>query len=79
MPGEDPAGKRIVSHKLSRDREKGGLIEKHRAGNDRIFSAPKSVSTAYGGDGEGIKEALDAVGRMVGWRGERRSDRLRLV
>jgi len=57
--GEDPAGKRIVKHK--RSREKGVLIEEHRAGIDCTFSAPKPVSVAYAAGVEGIKEAHDAA------------------
>ena len=43
--GEDPEGKRIVKHRPMR--EKGVLVDKHRAGNDCTFSAPKSVSTSH--------------------------------
>jgi len=57
--GEDLEGKRIVTHK--RFREKGVLIEAHRAGNDCTFSAPKPVSLAYAAGVEGIKDAHDAA------------------
>ena len=59
--GEDPAGRRIVSPKLTRDRETGELVESHRAGNDGTFSAPKSVSIAHCCRVPGIKEAHDAA------------------
>ncbi len=59
--GEDPAGNRLVSFRLSRDPETGALVERHRAGNDLTFSAPKSVSIAYVAGVSGIKEAHDAA------------------
>ena len=59
--GEDPAGNRLVSPKVSRDLKSGTLIEQHRAGNDCTFSAPKSVSIAYAAGVKGIKEAHDAA------------------
>jgi conjugative relaxase-like TrwC/TraI family protein len=57
--GEDPQGKRIVKYRPMR--EKGVRVEKHRAGNDCTFSAPKSVSIAHAAGVEGIKEAHDAA------------------
>ena len=57
--GEDPEGTRIV--KYQRRREKGVHVEKHRAGNDCTFSAPKSVSISHASGVEGIKEAHDAA------------------
>ena len=59
--GEDTAGNRLVSPKVSRDMESGALIKQHRAGNDCTFSAPKSVSIAYAAGVKGIKEAHDAA------------------
>ncbi|GFO62684.1 relaxase domain-containing protein [Geomonas paludis] len=59
--GEDPAGNRLVSFRLSRNPDTGALVERHRAGNDLTFSAPKSVSIAYVAGVSGIKEAHDAA------------------
>ena len=39
--GEEPGGNRIVSYKLTYDKETGLPDEKHRAGNDCTFSARK--------------------------------------
>ena len=58
--GEDPGGKRIIKYKPTRD-EVTGAPEKHRAGNDCTFSAPKSVSIAYAAGGDAVKEAHDAA------------------
>ncbi|MBJ6749016.1 MobF family relaxase [Geomonas anaerohicana] len=58
---EDPAGNRFVSFWLFRDPDTGALVERHRAGNDLTFSAPKSVSIAYVARVTGIKEAHDAA------------------
>ncbi len=63
--GEDPAGNRLVSFRVSRDPDTGALIERHRAGNDCTFSAPKSVSIAYVAGVEGVKEAHDAAVHSV--------------
>jgi conjugative relaxase-like TrwC/TraI family protein len=63
--GQDPSGELIVAPKLTRDRERGTLIEMHRAGNDCTFSAPKSVSIAYAAGVEGIKEAHDKAVTLV--------------
>jgi len=60
--GRDPAtGERIVAPRLSRDKKTGELIERHRAGNDGNFSAPKTVSIGYVAGVAGIKEAHDAA------------------
>ena len=59
--GEDPAGNRLVAPRVSREPGSGALIERHRAGNDCTFSAPKSVSIAYAAGVDGIKEAHDAA------------------
>ena len=59
--GEDPAGNRLVSPKVSRDKETGELVEQRRAGNDTTYSDPKSVSLAFAAGVKGIKEAHDAA------------------
>ena len=59
--GEDPVGNRLVAPRVSREPGSGALIERHRAGNDCTFSAPKSVSIAYAAGVEGIKEVHDAA------------------
>jgi conjugative relaxase-like TrwC/TraI family protein len=59
--GEDPAGGRIIVHKLTRDKVSGDPVEEHRAGNDCTFSAPKSVSIAYAAGVDAVKEAHDAA------------------
>jgi len=38
--GEDPGGNRIISHKLTRDKETGERVETHRAGNDYTTYEP---------------------------------------
>lgn len=57
--GETPSGNRLVSFRVSSAPEAGALIERHRAGNDCTFSAPKSISIAYIAGVTGMKEAHD--------------------
>jgi len=60
--GRDPVtGERLVAPRLSRDRKSGELVERHRAGNDGTFSAPKTVSIAFAAGVDGIREAHDAT------------------
>ncbi len=60
--GRDPAsGVQLVVSGYSREGKKRELVQKHRAGNDATFSAPKSVSIGFVLGVDGIKEAHDAA------------------
>lgn len=60
--GRDPAtGVPLVAAGYSREGKTGDLVQRHRAGNDATFSAPKSVSIGFVLGVEGIKEAHDAA------------------
>ena len=60
--GRDPVtGVQLVASGYAREGKAGGLVQKHRAGNDATFSAPKSVSIGFVLGVEGIKEAHDAA------------------
>ena len=58
--GEDPGGNRIIGYQVSHD-ESGATVEKHRAGIDCTFSAPKSVGIGYAAGVDGVKQAHDAA------------------
>jgi len=58
--GEDPFGSRIIDYQLSYD-ESGAPVEKHRAGIDCTFSAPKSLGIGYAAGVDGLKQAHDAA------------------
>lgn len=60
--GLDPAtGVQLVASGYSREGKTRDLVQKHRAGNDATFSAPKSVSIGFVLGVDGIKEAHDAA------------------
>lgn len=77
LAGRDPeTGEQLVAGKIEQEKDKGGnlvfnedgsprMIDKHRAGNDLTFSAPKSVSIAYAAGVDGIKAAHDSAVKAV--------------
>jgi len=59
--GEESGGNRIISYKLTYDKKTGTPGEKHRAGNDCIFSSPSRYLSPMPQEGDAVKEAHDAA------------------